>query len=92
MSRRLRQSTTYLRVDQVEALDAISRRTRVPVAEYIREGVDVVIEAARKRGLIETPVAPVEARLALPSVTDLDESVERVLRRLLPPGLLDGKR
>jgi hypothetical protein len=91
MSRRLRQSTTYLRLDQVEALDAISKRTRVPVAEYIREGVDFVIEAARQRGLLDAPVAATSAPLALPSAADLDDSIERVLRRLLPAGLLDGK-
>ena len=37
-------TTVYLEEDQLEALKKLSDRTRVPVAEYIREGVDMVLE------------------------------------------------
>ena len=37
-------TTVYLTGDQLRALKALSERTRVPVAEYIREGVDMVLE------------------------------------------------
>ena len=37
-------TTVYLTEEQLEALKALSERTRVPAAEYIREGVDLVLE------------------------------------------------
>jgi hypothetical protein len=36
-------TTVYLTARQVEQLKALNRRTRVPVAEYIRDGVDVIL-------------------------------------------------
>mgnify|MGYP002844696172 CR=1 FL=1 len=37
-------TTVYLTPEQLEALKQLSERTRVPVAEYIREGVDLVLK------------------------------------------------
>ena len=40
-------TTVYLTQEQVERLKRLSERTRVPVAEYVREGVDLVLEKRR---------------------------------------------
>ena len=37
-------TTVYLTPEQLDALKALSERTRVPIAEYIREGVGMVLE------------------------------------------------
>ena len=37
-------TTVYLERAQDERLKALSKRTRVPVAEYIRQGVDMVLQ------------------------------------------------
>ena len=37
-------TTVYLTEDQQQALKSLSERTRVPVAEYIREGVTMVLQ------------------------------------------------
>lgn len=39
----------YLEEAQKEQLDALSERTRVPWAEYVREGVDEVLARYRKQ-------------------------------------------
>jgi len=44
LRRRKKSTTLYLEADQHERLKALSIRTRVPVAEYIREAVDLVLE------------------------------------------------
>lgn len=37
-------TTVYITRTQDERLKALSRRTKVPVAEYIRQGVDMVLD------------------------------------------------
>ncbi len=37
-------TTVYLEVDQLERLKALSGHTKVPMAEYIRQGVDLVMK------------------------------------------------
>ena len=37
-------TTVYLERAQDERLKALSKHTRVPVAEYIRQGVDLVLQ------------------------------------------------
>ena len=37
-------TTVYITIEQREKLKAISKKTKVPVSEYIREGIDLVIE------------------------------------------------
>lgn len=43
MSRRNEVFSVYLKPHQAEALRAISRRTKVPISEYIRDAVDRVL-------------------------------------------------
>jgi hypothetical protein len=40
-------TTVYLEPEQDEQLKALSERTSVPVAAYIRKGIDLVLEAHR---------------------------------------------
>lgn len=37
-------TTVYLTQEQLDALKSLSDRTRVPIAEYIREGVEMVLQ------------------------------------------------
>lgn len=47
MSRRKISTTVYIEPEQDELLKRLSARTHVPVAAYIRRGVDLVLEANR---------------------------------------------
>ena len=44
MARRKIPTTVYIEAEQDERLKALSERTKTPVAEYIREGIDLVLE------------------------------------------------
>jgi len=44
MARKKVMTTVYLNVEQDEALKKLHDRTKVPVAEYIREGIDLVLQ------------------------------------------------
>jgi len=44
MARTKISTTVYLTVEQDEALKKLSERTRVAVAAYIREGIDMVLK------------------------------------------------
>lgn len=44
MARKKISTTVYLTERQVEALKELHQRTRVPVAEYIRMGIDMVLK------------------------------------------------
>ena len=37
--------TTHVRMDQHELLHRLSAETKVPVAEYIRQGIDLILES-----------------------------------------------
>ncbi len=41
------QITTYILVSQKERLKDLSSKTRVPISEYLREGIDLVLEKYR---------------------------------------------
>jgi hypothetical protein len=45
-SRRMKKiaTTVYITEDQQHLLKELNRRTRVPIAEFIREGIDLVLE------------------------------------------------
>jgi predicted DNA-binding protein len=43
------QVAVYLDPQQIERLRRLNKTTRVPTAEYIREGVDMVLAKYRKR-------------------------------------------
>ncbi|HTE54083.1 MAG TPA: ribbon-helix-helix domain-containing protein [Kofleriaceae bacterium] len=44
MSRKKLSTTVYITEEQNERLKELSARTKVPVAEYIRQGIDLVLE------------------------------------------------
>jgi predicted DNA-binding protein len=41
-------TTVYIRADQDEQLKALSQKTKVPMAEYVRQGVDAILEKHKK--------------------------------------------
>jgi len=47
MARKKISTTVYLTPEQVEQLKLLHARTRVPVAEFIRQGIDLVLEKYR---------------------------------------------
>ncbi|MSP61095.1 MAG: ribbon-helix-helix domain-containing protein [Myxococcales bacterium] len=44
MSRKKISTTVYITPEQDEALKALHDRTKVPVAEYIRQGIDLILK------------------------------------------------
>jgi predicted DNA-binding protein len=44
MSRKKVSTTVYITEEQNERLKQLSARTKVPVAEYIRQGIDLILE------------------------------------------------
>lgn len=42
-------TTVYITKDQSEKLKLLHERTKVPVAEYIRQGIDLVLEQNRDK-------------------------------------------
>lgn len=44
MARKKISTTIYITPEQNELLKALNGRTKVPVAEYIRQGIDLVLE------------------------------------------------
>ena len=47
MSRKKLSTTVYITPEQDAALKLLHRRTKVPVAEYIRQGIDLVLDKYR---------------------------------------------
>jgi predicted DNA-binding protein len=47
MARRKISTTIYVTPEQDEALKLLNARTKVPVAEYIRQGIDLVLDKYR---------------------------------------------
>jgi hypothetical protein len=43
MQRKKVSTTVYITEDQNEDLKALSAKTKVPVAEYIRQGIDLIL-------------------------------------------------
>ncbi len=41
-------TTIYITEDQNRLLKELNKRTKVPVAEYIREGIDLILEKHRE--------------------------------------------
>ena len=44
MARKKISTTIYITPEQNERLKALNERTKVPVAEYIRQGIDLVLD------------------------------------------------
>jgi predicted DNA-binding protein len=49
MARKKISTTVYITPEQNERLKLLHDRTKVPVAEYIRQGIDLVLERYRER-------------------------------------------
>ncbi len=49
MSRKKISTTIYITREQNEMLKELNRRTKVPVAEYIREGIDLILEKHKNK-------------------------------------------
>ncbi len=49
MARKKLSTTVYITPEQNERLKLLHDRTKVPVAEYIRQGIDLVLEKYRER-------------------------------------------
>jgi predicted DNA-binding protein len=47
MARKKITTTIYITEDQDQKLKELSRRTKVPVSVYIREGIDLILERYR---------------------------------------------
>jgi predicted DNA-binding protein len=47
MARKKISTTVYITLEQNERLKLLHERTRVPVAEYIRQGIDLVLDQYR---------------------------------------------
>ncbi len=47
MSRKKISTTVYITPEQDAALKQLNAKTKVPVAEYIRQGIDLVLEKYR---------------------------------------------
>ena len=47
MPRKKISTTVYITPEQAERLKLLHERTRVPVAEYIRQGIDLVLDKYR---------------------------------------------
>jgi predicted DNA-binding protein len=47
MARKKISTTVYITPEQNERLKLLHERTKVPVAEYIRQGIDLVLEQYR---------------------------------------------
>ena len=44
MARKMISTTVYITQEQSEKLKLLNKKSKVPVAEYIREGIDMVLE------------------------------------------------
>ena len=47
MERKKISTTVYITRDQNDFLKSLNKKTKVPIAEYIREGIDLVLEKYR---------------------------------------------
>ncbi|MBI5546699.1 MAG: ribbon-helix-helix domain-containing protein [Deltaproteobacteria bacterium] len=48
MARNKISTTVYITPEQNERLKVLSQKTRIPVASFIREGIDLVLERHKK--------------------------------------------
>lgn len=48
MDRKKVSTTVYITRDQNDLLKSLNQKTKVPIAEYIREGIDLVLEKYRQ--------------------------------------------
>lgn len=65
MARNKIQTTIYLEPRQLEALEALRKSTRLPVAIHIRDAIDAYLEALAKEQRGRAAVADRESALQL---------------------------
>lgn len=63
MARRKLSTTVYITTEQDAALKLLHARSKVPVAEYIRQGIDLVLAKYRDHlpGQVDLALTPVPA-------------------------------
>jgi predicted DNA-binding protein len=49
MGRKKISTTIYITPEQDEKLKLLNRKTKVPIAEYIRQGIDLILEQHREQ-------------------------------------------
>ena len=67
MARRKIPTTVYIEPSQDERLKSLSDRTQIPVAEYIRQGIDLILAenqepASPQLGLFQTPSSETDSK------------------------------
>ena len=92
MGRKKISTTVYLEADQDISLKALSKKTMIPVAKYIRIGIEKVIAEAVSNGDIPNAADIVTAkkfygkRKRDQESDRIEASIERVLRRMIRYG------
>ena len=61
MGRKKISTTIYITPEQNDALRRLHERTKVPIAEYVRQGIDVILERHRE-------VLPGQLPLSYPAI------------------------
>lgn len=49
MARKKISTTIYITPEQDEKLKLLNRKTKVPIAEYIRQGIDLILEQHKEQ-------------------------------------------
>jgi hypothetical protein len=82
MARRKLSTTVYITAEQDAALKLLHARTKVPVAEYIRQGIDLVLAKYRDHlpGQVDLALAP-EPAVTSPATPVATRPVGRGRRR-----------
>ncbi len=64
MARKKVSTTIYIEPEQLELLKVLNERTKVPMAEYIREGIDLVLRKHQDKLPGQIPLDAAVARKA----------------------------
>jgi hypothetical protein len=84
VSRKKVSTTVYLRADQVVALNALHLRTKIPVAEMIRDSIDAMLEQQYAAGAIERPDPLLsDAPMGLIPVEQVQRMIDAAVRRVI---------
>jgi hypothetical protein len=74
MGRKKISTTIYITPEQSDLLKQLHDKTKVPVAEYIRQGIDMVLERERRN-------LPGQQQLSLDVAPDADRDARGSFRR-----------
>lgn len=67
MARKKVSTTIYIEPEQLDQLKLLNERTKVPMAEYIREGIDLVLQKHQDKLPGQIPLDAAPRRGAAPS-------------------------